>query len=92
MRAELARVALMFGSTTIYSPTNLSPSDSVLVDKSDESEEEEKSNKQDFESAVKLYEAAIESARRFGFQQFEALGIYYHSCYILFCCGINENW
>lgn len=76
MRAELARVALMFSSTAIYEPTNLTPSDSVLADESDyyEDDDDLKRTKQDFETAIRLYESAIESARRFGFQQFEALG------------------
>jgi hypothetical protein len=131
MRAELARVALMFVSTSIYSAVNIDPHDPLFndswYDDSDDNDEyddiadsddadggetirekeakkeKEKKNKknrrnnrnrkskrQDFEEAMKLYESAIESAKQFGFQQYEAMGTRITKSCFVFISFINN--
>lgn len=69
LRAELARIALAYDSEDIYEAANISDlSEFEGVWKS-------KTKKHSFEEAMELYQCAIESAQKFGFQQYEALGI-----------------
>jgi hypothetical protein len=78
MRAEVARVASMFQSDAIYSAVRI---DDDLMFKnlggklSDSDEVDKSARRRNFEEAIVLYEAAIESARRFGFQQYEAMSM-----------------
>lgn len=59
IRAECARVSLILGSTAIFN----------------QEKGKEEAPKQDFEEAIELYENAIQSAKTYSFQQYEAIGI-----------------
>ena len=65
----------MFQSNAIYSVVKVEVDDPMfnVGGLSDSDDEDERSPKRrDFEEAMMLYEAAIESARQHGFQQYEA--------------------
>lgn len=70
LKAELARLALTFQSHSIYDAVGLSD-----LSEFTESIWQSTTIKCSFEEAMELYERAIESAQKFGFQQYEALGI-----------------
>eukprot|EP00026_Physarum_polycephalum_P000093 Phypoly_transcript_00093.p1 GENE.Phypoly_transcript_00093~~Phypoly_transcript_00093.p1 ORF type:complete len:2228 (+),score=422.82 Phypoly_transcript_00093:105-6788(+) len=67
IKAECARVSLILGSTAIFNRSRKGNQMKIEVEK--------EGKKQDFEEAMELYEAAIQSARAHGFAQYEVLAL-----------------
>ena len=65
MKAECARVSLILGSTAIFKRERREQTNGEVI----------ANEKQDFEDAMELYEAAIQSARANGFVQYEVLSL-----------------
>lgn len=63
----------MYESSSVYKAAN-------VVDLSEFETIKTRKKMTRFEEAMEFYEAAIESAQKYGFQQYEALGIQFYTC------------
>jgi hypothetical protein len=74
IQAECARVSLILGSTAIFArnkETGKREIGAKVKAKEGQGGKKRKRKKQDFEEAMELYEVAIQSARAYGFTQYE---------------------